>query len=378
MKKNYTLTKNPFFRTCKNYSRIFCNKWFMFLLLFAFVIGCKKTTEETGIIGLCPVVASTDPMDKAVDVVLNKVISATFNTEMDASTINSSTFTIKQVSTSTILSGKIAATANPAIFTFTPDVTMLPFTKYIGTVTMGATNKFRTTMVADYVFSFTTIPQITVSASPIAGGTVSGAGVFAQGSKVTVSAIPATGYTFTNWTDSGTVNIASTSPNYQYTIAGNRALVANFTAVIAGNFAVNLSSNPAAGGTTIGAGSYNAGSTIAISALPNAGYSFVNWTENGIAVSTSSSFQITALATNRTLVANFSSVASSQYAVVLSSSPSLGGTTSGSGAFNAGVSVTVVAAQNVGYTFTNWTDLTTGTIASTSASYTFVLSSNRN
>ena len=349
----------------------------MFLLLFAFAMGCKKTTEDAGIIVPCPVVASTDPMDKAVDVAYNKVIAVTFNTDMNAATINSSTFTIKQNSTSTFLSGTVSPTANAAVFTFTPDVPLLPFTNYTGTITTGATNKFRSAMVANYVFSFTTIPQLKVSSSPLAGGTSTGAGTFAQGSKVTVSAIPATGYTFTNWTDSGTATVASTSPNYQYTMSGNRTLVANFAAVIAGNFAVNLSSNPAAGGITNGAGSYNAGSTVAITTTPNAGYSFVNWTENGIAVSTSSNFQITALAANRTFVANFSSVASSQFAVVLSSNPALGGTTSGSGAFNSGTSVTVVATQNIGYTFTNWIDVSTGTIASTSASYTFVLSANR-
>jgi len=377
MKKNYTFTQNPLLRTCKSYSKAFCNKWFMFLLLFAFAIGCKKTTEEAGIIVPCPIVASSDPMDKAVDVVFSKVIAVTFNTDMDPATINSNTFTIKQNSTSTFLSGKVSATANAAVFTFTPDVPLLAFTNYTGTITMAATNKFRTAMVADYVFSFTTIPQLKVSSSPTAGGTTTGAGTFAQGSKVTVSAIPASGYTFTNWTDSGTVNIVSTSASYQYTMAGNRALVANFSVVVAGNFAVNLSSNPAAGGTTIGAGSYNAGATVAMTATPNAGYSFVNWTEAGIAVSTSSSFQITALAANRTFVANFSAVAASQFAVVLSSSPALGGTTSGSGAFASGSSVTINAAPNAGYTFTNWTDPATGTIVSTSSSYTFVLSANR-
>ena len=36
------------------------------------------------------------------------------------------------------------------------------------------------------------------------------------------------GYTFTNWTENGTVQ--STSPSYNFTLATNRNLVANFTA----------------------------------------------------------------------------------------------------------------------------------------------------
>ncbi len=373
MKTPSLITENTLLRTCKGCSKIFNNKWFMLLLLVVFAAGCKKVTEETGLVGLCPIVVSTDPTDKAVDVVLNKVISATFNTDMNPATINNTTFTIKQGSTSTFISGKVAPTANKATFTFTPDVALLPFTTYTGTITTGVTDLFRTAMVSDYVWTFTTIPQVTLSSNPLVGGTTTGAGTFAQGSVVTVSATPNTGFTFTNWTNNGT--IVSTSSSYQFTMNGNIALVANFTPVTAGNFAVNLSSNPAAGGTTTGAGSYPTGSTVTVTALPNTfgGYTFVNWTDNGTPVSTSSSYTF-ALNANRTLVANFSLIPASQFAVILSSNPPAGGTTTGSGSYSAG-SVTVIATQNVGYTFTNWTE--NGTIVSTSSSYTFALNANR-
>src|ERR1035437_2170360 len=89
MKTPSLITENTLLRTGKGYSKIFNNKWFMLLLLVVFAAGCKKVIEEPGVVGLCPIVVSTDPMDKAVDVVLNKVISATFNTNMNASTIRS-------------------------------------------------------------------------------------------------------------------------------------------------------------------------------------------------------------------------------------------------------------------------------------------------
>ena len=57
---------------------------------------------------------------------------------------------------------------------------------------------------------------------------------------MTVTATPAAGYTFTNWTDGGTV--ASTSASYTFTAARNRILVANFAQI---TYTVATSSNPA-------------------------------------------------------------------------------------------------------------------------------------
>jgi hypothetical protein len=68
---------------------------------------------------------------------------------------------------------------------------------------------------------------ITLSASPVAGGTVSGAGTFASGSSRTVMATPNSGFTFVNWTESGSA--VSTSSSYTFTLNGNRTLVANFS-----------------------------------------------------------------------------------------------------------------------------------------------------
>ncbi|SDM12372.1 Listeria/Bacterioides repeat-containing protein [Daejeonella rubra] len=360
-------------RRSKGYSKISMSVCYMALLFIAFLAGCKKDDFEGEVVGVCPVV-TTDPMDKAVDVVLGKTITATFNTSMNASTLNNSTFTLKQGTT--LISGKVGPATNGAVFTFDPDVDLLPFTTYTGTITTGAKDTLRTSMVADYVWTFTTIPVLRVSADPIAGGTVTGAGAFAQGSVVTVNAIPASGYVFLNWTESDNGPAVSSSASYQFPMAGNRTLIANFEPIPIGQFAVVLSANPAAGGTTIGAGSFDAGSSVTVSARTNAGYTFVDWTENGVRVSTSSNIQFT-LNANRTFVANFRAIPASQFAVVLSSSPAAGGTTDGEGAYASGTSVTVTSAPNTGYTFTNWTDQVSGSILSTSPAYTFALSANR-
>jgi uncharacterized repeat protein (TIGR02543 family) len=372
MKLHFSSIEEFLQRASKKISRTFNSKWLMLLLLVLVAASCKKVVEETGIVGVCPVVVSTDPTDKAVDVALTKLVSATFNTDMNPATITATSFTIKQGTQ--IIPGTVAATGNAAVFTFKPDASLLPFTTYTGTIAATATDKFRTAMVADYVWTFTTIPQLTLRASPATGGTVTGAGLFAQSATVTVNATPATGFTFTSWTDSGSTTVVSTSPSFQYKMAGNRALVANFAVIPPAKFAVVLSSSPVAGGSTYGSGSYDVGSSVTIIESPNPGYTFVNWTENGNVVSTNSSFQFV-IAGNRTFVANFSLVPALQFAVILSSSPAVGGTTTGAGSYTSGTSVTITATPNTGYSFVNFTE--NGTVISTSASFTFPITSNR-
>ena len=67
---------------------------------------------------------------------------------------------------------------------------------------------------------------ISVSANPSNGGTVSGGGNYQEGQSCTVTATANSNYTFTNWTENGSV--VSTQANYIFTVNGNRTLMANF------------------------------------------------------------------------------------------------------------------------------------------------------
>jgi|GEM_PF-2478803 len=142
---------------------------------------------------------------------------------------------------------------------------------------------------------------ISTSSSPAEGGTTSGGGTYLSGTSVTVSANPNAGYSFVNWTENGIQ--VSMSANYTFAATSNRTLVANFSSS-PDTYTISTSSSPAEGGTTSGGGTYLSGTSVTVSANPNAGYSFVNWTENGIQVSMSANYTFAATS-NRTLVANF-------------------------------------------------------------------------
>src|SRR5205085_2574583 len=112
-------------------------------------------------------------------------------------------------------------------------------------------------------------------------------------------------------------------------------------------------------------------SSVTVSAAPNSGYNFVNWTESGNVVSSLASYSFTATG-NRTLVANFSAVVPT-YTITTSASPTTGGSTAGPTApVTSGTSVTVTATPASCYGFVNWTE--GSTVVSTSAAYTFTAS----
>ena len=139
-----------------------------FILPLLFITGCKKVFEEPGTTGLCPIVVSTVPVNGATAVALNTLISATFNEVIDSTTLNSSTFYIKQGNTN--VAGSISYVGMTAMFT--PAANLLPNTVYTGTVTTGIKDKARNSPKANYVWTFTTgvapdtIPPRVISTDP--------------------------------------------------------------------------------------------------------------------------------------------------------------------------------------------------------------------
>lgn len=96
---------------------------------------------------------------------------------------------------------------------------------------------------ASYVANFTQLLfEVTTSASPNIGGTVTGNGNYWVNDTCTVVAIPNADYVFVNWRDGG--EIVSTDSIYSFYITGNRHLTAYFTnpsieGILNGVFSVN-------------------------------------------------------------------------------------------------------------------------------------------
>ena len=327
-----------------------------------------------------PTIISTTPTNGEIGVALNKQIAATFSVVMDAATVQTTTFTLTQGTTP--VSGFVSYSVKTA--TFAPLTNLAPSTTYTATITTGAKDLAGNALAVNYVWNFTTaaLPTytVTLSSNPLLGGIVtqSGTGTYSSGSSVTVTATPNAGYTFTSWKENGTVIPAATA-SYTFTISGNRTLEANFTAVAPTQYTVTLSANPLLGGIVVqsGTGTYNSGSSVTVAATPNAGFTFTSWKENGTVIPAATASYTFTLSGNRTLEANFTAVAPTQYTVTLLANPLLGGavTQSGTGTYNTGSNVTVTATPNAGYTFTNWTE--NGIAVSTNANYQFTIIQNR-
>ena len=71
-------------------------------------------------------------------------------------------------------------------------------------------------------------------------------------------------------------------------------------------YTISASATPSVGGTVTGMGSYFSGQTCTLRATASEGFYFVNWTKNGVTVSTNANYSFTVTG-NATYVANFNS-----------------------------------------------------------------------
>ena len=179
--------------------------------------------------------------------------------------------------------------------------------------------------------------------------------------------------------ENGTCNITFTAPGTTGTATltvfgyNKTTYIATIQIVNGGtqNYTVNVSANPAIGGTVTGGGTYPQGQSCTVTATANDGYNFVNWTEGGNVVSTQANYTFVVNG-NRNLVANFEAEVQT-YNIRLSANPMLAGTVSGGGTFQEGETCTATASPNNGYNFVNWTE--NGNVVSTTTpatGYNFV------
>ena len=126
-------------------------------------------------------------------------------------------------------------------------------------------------------------------------------------------------------------------------------------------------------GQVVGAGVYDLGTQVSVTATPAADNAFVGWKLNGseTIISTNATYTFT-LEGMTDLVAVFRSTLVESFSVALSASPVEGGTVTGAGQYDAGASCTAVATAAEGFNFVGWKK--NGQLVSNAPSYTFVVS----
>jgi uncharacterized repeat protein (TIGR02543 family) len=125
----------------------------------------------------------------------------------------------------------------------------------------------------------------------------------------------------------------------------------NLTATTQGNsttYTVTISTS--AGGVVYGETSYESGSTVILTPLPNTGYTFSGW--SGDCTNSSGTCSLTMNA-NKSVTANFSNGPATTYTLTTSVSGS--GTISGNTSpYASGATAVLTAVPNTGYTFSGW------------------------
>lgn len=306
----------------------------------------------------------------SVTVTMNGNKSATANFQLQSSATKYNLGTTASPSTGGSVTGAgsydagivVTLTATPAEgYTFTGWSGDASGTSATTTVTMSG-NK---SVTANFQLQSYTLGT---TASPTAGGTITGAGSYIYGTVATVKATPAAGYIFTGWSG----DASGTSASATVTMNGNKAVTANFQPQnTTPKYTLSTIAAPSAGGSVTGAGSYDEGTVVTLSATPATGYTFIGW--SGDASGPSSSTTIT-MSGNKSVTANFQEQTSTvTYTLHTSAAPMEGGIVTGEGTYSAGTNVTLIATPASGYIFTGWS----GDVAGASASATVTMNSNK-
>jgi hypothetical protein len=209
--------------------------------------------------------------------------------------------------------------------------------------------------------------EVSTYADPPNGGTTTGDGYYTDGEFVTISATPNAYFTFLHWTEADTV--VTTSPEYTFTITGDREFTAHFLPFP--EYTVTTAVDPPGGGTTSGAGSYPEGYPVTIIAEATSGYVFIHWTEADTVLTDSTHYSFSIYA-DRSFTAHF---LYTDHEVTTAAEPSEGGTTTGDGIYPDGSEVTVNAIPNEGFTFSQWEE--NDSIVSYEALYSFIITDDR-
>ena len=139
--------------------------------------------------------------------------------------------------------------------------------------------------------------NLNVTVMPVGSGAINpGAGKYNNGSTVTLTATPTSGYKFSSWSG----DVSGTNPNINITLDSSKNIVANFSPI---SYTLQVMVDPPGSGA-IGptATNYQFGKSVTLTAVANFPYDFANWsgTDNDNINPTT-----VTMISNKTIIANF-------------------------------------------------------------------------
>ena len=198
------------------------------------------------------------------------------------------------------------------------------------------------TYTATFSPTGSTYYNVSAYISPSGAGIVNGTGSFPAGTTITLTAVANSGYVFNRWNDGSTTNPRTVTVN------SNMSFTAYFNS---NQYTIAANASPASGGTVTGGGSYPYGASVTLTATPNTGYSFMQWSD-GV---TANPRSITVTG-NATYTALFMAEGGETFTLTVTSGAPLLGQVTGSGVYPAGALVEIKAIPASYARFVKWND----------------------
>ena len=208
--------------------------------------------------------------------------------------------------------------------------------------------------------------NITLESNPSGVGTLTGAGRYNEGAECTINATCSDAYYFINWTLEDVE--VSREPEYTFTVTEDANYVANFGEYTL--YQISAIPNNESYGYTTGMGTYyeNQECTLTAVCLDDDANYFINWTRNGVEVTTEPVYTFT-VTESADFVANFGE--HPLYTITVATNPTEEGVVTGAGTYYEDQVCMLNAISTGEYLFVNWT--VGNEVVSTNANYSFTV-----
>jgi len=173
---------------------------------------------------------------------------------------------------------------------------------------------------------------------------------YTHGQTVTLTAVPATGYSFSSWSG----DLSGTAASATITMDGDKSVAAGFTI---NSYTLNTSGANGSITKNPDKGAYNHGETVTLQAVPAEGYNFVNWSGD---LAGSANPATLVMDSNKTVAAAF---AANTYTLQTNATNGSVTRTPDQASFTFGETVTLTAVPGIGYSFSGWSGDASGSTA---------------